>query len=187
MKLSIPMNNKIEKTNGLSENLEDCIKTFLVDRKAQNLSKGTLYFYLKKTEAFIKFCNANSVISVRDISPELIRNFLLELRANGHNDGGISAFYRTVKTFLLFYEDEFEPENWKNPIRKVKPPRVSIEPLEGIEIDSFHRLVDCCERKSFFGERDRTILLILLETGIRASELCNLTIPDIDFMDFSRY
>jgi integrase/recombinase XerD len=182
------MNTNSIKYNGLSENdnnLACSIQLFIRDRRTQNLSNGTILFYTKKIEKFLKFCNANSINQITDIEPDTIRKFLLELKNDGHNEGGIHAFFRTIKVFLLFWENEIEPENYHNPIRKIKPPRVSTEPIEGISIDDFYRLIDSCDKNSFYGVRSKTICHILLETGVRASELINIHVSDIDFSDSS--
>jgi integrase/recombinase XerD len=162
-----------------------CIATFLSDRRAQNLSSGTVHFYDVKLKVFMQFCNAQLYTTLADLTPDSIRSFLLQLREQGHNPGGIHCYYRTVKTLLSFIEAEYEPAAWHNPIRKVKAPRVATEPLQGIETDTFNKLLAVCEKHTFCGERDRTILLLLLETGMRASELCNLNVEDVNLTDSS--
>ena len=169
------------KTKGLSSSISE----FLNERKAQNLSQNTVVFYRKRLVEFERWCSQQGVIDTLDLTPEMLRTFLLHLQAKGHNDGGIHSYYRTLKTFLLFYETEYEPDNWKNPIRKVKSPRVVVEPLEGVGTETVHQLISLCDKTTFNGERDRTILQVLLETGVRASELLRLNVEDIDFNDSS--
>jgi hypothetical protein len=77
-------------------------------------------FTMPKCKVFA-YCLENQVTNPLNINFAFIRSFILFLKEKGHNDGGVFAFYRAVKTYLLWYEDEFEPENWKNPIRKVLP------------------------------------------------------------------
>ena len=110
------------------------IDAFLVDRKAQGLSKGTLYFYQKKLELFTKFCDGQVIKYITEITTTSIREFLIWLEQTGHNPGGVHACYRALKTFLYWWEDEIEPEGWKNPIRKVKAPRIPNEPLQPVKI-----------------------------------------------------
>jgi integrase/recombinase XerD len=69
---------------------------------------------------------------------------------------------------------------WKNPMQKVKAPKVVLDPLEPISIEEVRALVNTCRRGDFIGERDRAIFLFLLDTGARARELCNMNIKDID-------
>jgi hypothetical protein len=61
---------------------------------------------------------------VSHLTPTLLRQYLLWLFDTGHNPGGVHGFYRALRAFLRWWEDEYEPENWRNPIRKVKGPKV---------------------------------------------------------------
>jgi integrase len=85
-----------------------------------------------------------------------------------------------VRAFLYWYEDEVEPEGWKNPIRKVKAPKVPIEPIDPVSFDVVVRLVKTCERGTFTGDRDIAILLCLLDTGARASEFLEINLDEIN-------
>jgi site-specific recombinase XerD len=102
------------------EYLELLIEGFLTSRKAKNVTAGTMKFYKGKLALFNKFCQSQQINQITQIVPNTIREFLLFLRERGNNDGGIHAHFRVVRTFLKWYEQEFEPENWKNPINKVK-------------------------------------------------------------------
>jgi len=155
------------------------IEAFLVDRKAQNMSKGTIEFYRKKIKYFFEFCEKQSVTQVSQITPNLLREFLLYLETKGHNAGGCHAAFRTVKTFLRWYENEAEPENWINPIRKVKAPKMNIEPLEPVDIEAVKAMIEVCPH-NLTGQRDKAMMLFLLDTGVRASELVSINLEDIN-------
>ena len=155
------------------------INAFLVDRKAQNMTVGTVYFYRMKLKLFSDFCQSQLIKSISELTPDIIRQYLFNLEQTGHNPGGIHGCFRTLRTFLYWWEIEFEPEGWKNPIRKVKAPRVPSEPLQPIQRDDFYMLLATCD-KSWNGSRDKAILLTLLDSGVRASELCALNLSDLD-------
>lgn len=156
------------------------IGAFLSDRKAQNMSAGTLHFYRSKMELFTCFCEGQAVTQITQIDANLIRLYLFWLEDTGHNPGGIHACYRTVKTFLRWWEEETEPDNWKNPIDKVKAPRVGVEPLTPVSLSTVQSLIDVCPTDSLLGTRDKAIFCALLDTGARASELCAMDIRDFD-------
>jgi site-specific recombinase XerD len=110
--------------------LETWIDAFLKDRSAQGVSKGTLEWYQCKLKQFTCFCETQVITLINQITPDSIREFLLSLESSGHNAGGIHSAYRALKAFLYWWENEIEPEGWKNPIRKIKAPRVIVEPLD---------------------------------------------------------
>lgn len=156
------------------------VSSFLLDRKAQNMAKGTLYFYEKKLELFTSFCQQKGVESIFGIDSILIREYLLHLETSGHNPGGIHACYRALKTFLNWWQSEVEPENWKNPIAKVKAPMNPNEVLDPVNITDVQAMMEICPSKNLVGLRDRAILFFLLDTGVRAFELININLEDID-------
>ena len=160
--------------------IQPWLESFIVDRKIQNLSKGTVEFYIDKLKLFITFCNEIDVIYIHQITAQIIRQYLLYLEDKGHNPGGIHCCFRTLKTFLLWWEVETDQENWKNPIRKVKAPKLSIEPLDPVEIDVVEKLINTCKGSALLTLRDRALLLLLLDTGARAAEVCALDLEDLD-------
>ena len=88
--------------------------------------------------------------------------------------------YRALRALLLWWESEWEPNGWKNPLRKVRPPRVPIEPLDPVPTDHVKAMIRTCRRRAFFGDRDRAVLLCLLDTGCRAGEFAAINIDDVD-------
>jgi integrase/recombinase XerD len=155
------------------------IEAFLIDRKAQNLSRGTLGFYQRKLKNFTDFCESKAVKNIMQITPSLLRDYLLELETKGHNPGGCHAAYRTVKTFLRWWENEVEPKDWSNPIRKVKAPKRSIEPLDPVDIEAVKAMMGVCSH-NLTGQRDKAMMLFLLDTGVRASELVSISLEDVN-------
>ena len=156
------------------------IEAFLFDRKAQNLAKGILDFYRRHLNLFIKFCYSQVVTQIDQLDPNILRKYLIWLEEKGHNPGGISAAYRSLRAFLYWWEEEIEPEGWKNPIRKVKASKVALQPLEPVSIDTVKALCDACPKNTFTGIRDRAIYLSILDTGARASEFLKLDLEDIN-------
>jgi site-specific recombinase XerD len=163
--------------------LESWLDAFLLDRKAQNMTNGTLFFYKNKLDMFIQFCDTQEVKYITQITPDLIRMYIFYLDSKGHNAGGIHAYYRTLKTFLRWWENEVEPEGWKNPIKKVKAPKNPIEPLDPVNIDDVKAMLNVCPKDTLIGLRDKAMMLFLLDTGIRASELLAMNINDIIIMN----
>lgn len=164
--------------------IEIWIEAFLKERLSQNLAKGTVGFYKQKLKPFVSHLETQEIRYISQLTPNTIRDYLLLLEEKGHNSGGIHGYFRAIKAFLRWYWDEVEPDT-KNPITKVKAPRLVIEPIEGIKREEFDSLLEACEKNTYFGERDRTILLTLLDTGVRASELCNINLEDVNLVDSS--
>jgi integrase/recombinase XerD len=81
-----------------------------------------------------------------------------------------------------------------NPMESILAPRFKINPVEPFKQDEVETMLKVClysrevhpgNRKNFImrlanGTRDQAILLVLLDTGVRASEFCSLRIEDVD-------
>jgi integrase/recombinase XerD len=155
------------------------IKAFLVDRQARGLSQHTILFYQTQLRYLDDFLAQAGITDVLAVTPHHLRRFILAL-GETHNPNGVHAAYRAFRAFFHWYEAEVEPKDWRNPVRKVRPPKVPVEPLEPIALADLKRLLETCERKDFIGDRDRTILLSLLDTGCRAAEFVALNVGDLN-------
>jgi len=156
------------------------LEAFLIDRKAAGVAEGTLRFYRQKIKLFTDYCDAQAVKQIGQIAPSFLRQFMLYLEESGHNPGGRHAAFRLLRAFFLWYEDEVEPQGWSNPIRKVKAPKVPVEPLEPVSFDTVTQMVKVCPHNTFTGDRDAAILLCLLDTGARANEFLSVNLEDIN-------
>jgi integrase/recombinase XerD len=68
--------------------------------------------------------------------------------------------------------------------RRLEMPRREQKVIPVLTADDIRRLLAACERPKgdlypWMAERDRTILMLLLDTGLRAGELCGLEIADV--------
>jgi integrase/recombinase XerC/integrase/recombinase XerD len=154
------------------------VQGFLIDRQARGLAAGTVRFYEQKLAHLTQYMVGLGLTEIEQLTPRLLRQLLLQFGGE-HSEGGTHALYRALKAFLNWYVDEAEPVDWRNPIAKVKPPRVSDEPLEPAPVDAIKAMLATCTSKSYHDLRDRAVLLTLLDTGLRASELVALNVGDL--------
>ena len=102
-----------------TDDLRKWIGIYLHACRSRNLAAGTIEFYAKKLDAFVRFCLEHAVTNVSQIKADHIRQFLFLLDSGGHRPAGTHCYYRSIKTFLKWYEREVEPVDWRNPINKV--------------------------------------------------------------------
>lgn len=163
-----------------NDDLRDWIGLFLHACRSRNLAGGTIEFYGKKLNAFIQFCSDVAITNINQITSDNIRQFLIFLEERKHKPAGIHCYYRSVKTFLKWYEREVEPVNWRNPINKVRAPIVALEPLDPVSIETIKAMMGTCKRGQISDARDKAVLLVLLDTGMRLAEFLGLNKEDVD-------
>jgi len=160
--------------------LDSDLQEFAIDRRARNLSRKTLLWYSQSLATFRDFCVPDGIHETAEISPSTLRRFILTLVEKHHNPGGIKNIYSAVKAFIAWYAGESAPAGWVNPLPKVKMPKVPEEPLEPVNLDDLVAMLNTCERRSFYGNRDRAMLMFLLDSGVRHQELTDLSMGDVD-------
>jgi integrase/recombinase XerD len=161
--------------------IPDWANFFYQAKKVEGISPCTLAFYRQQLGHFLRFCDAQVIENVSQITANNIREYLLWLGESGHNPGGVHAAYRVLKTFLRWYENEMEPEGWRNPVSKVKAPKLSEDPIDPVEVEEIRAMIETC-RNSFLDKRDKAILLCLFDTGSRAREFLNIQLEDVNFI-----
>lgn len=166
--------------SGQDDYLPIWLNSFLLDRKAEGLTKGSLRFYSQKLQLFVKFCDTQAITRIEQIKPETIRLYLIWLEETNHNKGGCHAAFRSLRAFLLWWEKEIEPEGWRNPIKKVKAPKVGKELLDPVPLEDIKKLIEASEGGKMTDARDRAMLRCLLDTGARANEFTALNRDDVD-------
>jgi integrase/recombinase XerC/integrase/recombinase XerD len=174
-----------EQTLSVTSVVDDDIRTwlqqFLKSRDSTNYSPNTRKYYEGQFKYLLTYCDAQVITKISQLTPVILRDFLEYLECSKHNPGGRRACFRAVRAFLLWWENEVEPEGWKNPIRKVKCPKVPKAKLKPIHIEMIQTLLDSCE-KGLAGTRDRAIILTLVDSGVRASELIGVDLDDVDLI-----
>jgi len=155
------------------------IRSFIIDCQSRRLSHRTIDLYQAELGYLRQFLEQQRVTRVEDIAPTHLRAYLVQL-ATHRNAGGCHVAYRITKTFLRWWQAEYEPHDWRNPITKVQAPKMPKPLLEPIPLEHIRAMLATCPPRTFRGDRGRAILLSLLDTGCRASEFLALNIGDVN-------
>lgn len=158
--------------------LAGAFQLFLLTCEDANLSPRTIEDYSQKIRNCINFCHKLGVATPNDVTTNHLRLFLLTLQdrcnANSRRD-----YHGCIKRFFNWLvEEELLEKNPMSSIKKPKVPQVIIQPFRPEHIQSLLLLFS---DKSFLSLRNRAIVLTLLDTGLRCSELASIQLKDIDF------
>jgi site-specific recombinase XerD len=122
-----------------------------------------------------------------DITEVLIREYRVWLnRQPGTKVGrNIETMKRRTQNYYLIALRAFLKFLRKRGIESVSPERIELAKVGERHLDliteaELNRLLDAPDVKSTQGMRDRAILELLFSTGLRVSELCALSIDDVD-------
>ncbi len=159
--------------------LELSIDAFLLDCQARTLSARTVELYSYKLRRyFLPFAQAHNLSTLQDLTPGMLRAFLVDLTEAGHNAGGVHVCFRVVRTFLRWAWLEYELPG-PAPVSRVRAPKLAQRPLDPVPIPDLKAMLAVCPH-DFTGDRDRSILLALLDTGARSGEFVALDLGDVN-------
>jgi integrase/recombinase XerD len=165
------------------------IKRFLTEYLVteKNYSYNTQQSYRDTLCLFLPFiarCIRKGIdqIQIEDITPGLIRSFLLELEKKRQSSPVTRnqrlATIRSLANYIALNNPEYI--EWCTGIKSVplkKTERSEITYLERYEMDALLNAPDC---STTLGKRDHAILLFLYNTGARADEISQLLIEDLN-------
>lgn len=162
------------------------IDDFLDDRKYNNVTENTLTTYHYYLKEFKEFCQENEIVNVEDITPNLVKNFLISCQKKGNNATSINSKLARIRAFLNYMvECDVIKENPAKKVKKAKTD-VKIDVFTDQQIKqmlSYYRRIKQRE-KSLFAYRDYTLIVTLLGTGLRLQEVVNLKWSDLDFENY---
>jgi site-specific recombinase XerD len=175
--------------------LEYHAANWLLDSEVRQLSPNTTYSRKLVTDKLVWFLRQRELVRC---GPAELRAFLAYL-STGHTqpegrwgDGDQAApavrkkalrpasaktFYARLQTFFNFLLDEGVIE--QSPMATLKSPVARADQIIPFTREQQEALL-AAARKSRHPKRDEAILLFLLDTGARASELCGLRVKDVD-------
>ena len=145
---------------------------------ATNKSARTVKTYLEAVNLLEHFLIEHGMpTAVEHIAREHVEAFIVMLLET-RKPATASNRYRALQQFFRFLVDEGELPH--SPMERMRPPFVPEEPPPVISDDSLRRLLRACEGTKFEDRRDMAITRMLLDTGIRRSELAGLNVDDLD-------
>jgi site-specific recombinase XerD len=149
----------------------------------QDFPPTTQRWYHQKLQTFLTYCSQQGVSTLDAITAVLLTSYLRYLRETPSPHTGklitsqtLAGHARAIKAFLRWAADQ---ELVKDSLpRKLKMPRTEQKVLAVFTPAHMHALFAACEGEepAWLNERNRAIVAVLLDTGMRASELCGLTL-----------
>lgn len=158
--------------------LEELVRDYLNACRANGLARATIknsYGYPLQG-IFLPWCAARGIREVGALDSRTLDAFVADL----HEVGGkrqqhlskhsVHAYVRALRGFLNWCRKEEETVTQHQP----PLPRLKRRDLDVLSRDEIERLEDAATN-----ERDRLIIRVLGDTGMRAAELCALTVSDV--------
>lgn len=160
--------------------VDRALERYLRHHRTEGSTQKTLAWHRLSIGQFAQFLKDQGHSGdVEDLAADDLRGWIEQLQDKGLSQSSVATKVRSVKALgKWLVAEEYAP---RDPFARVKRPREDEQPVTILSPDEVGRLLACCDRKRAEGARDFALLLLLYSTGIRASELLGLQVPDINW------
>ena len=149
-------------------------ETFL--REEKKVAANTIQAYIKDLQHFETFILARGR-RFNDVTNTDILAYLMKLKEEGKSGSTVNRKLASIRTFYNYLLREVEV--LENPTENIKSPKIEKKEIEYLSIEDIDKLMQL-PGEGAKGLRDKAILEVLYATGIRASELIEMKVDDVN-------
>ena len=159
-------------------NIKICIKDYLIDLEIKNFSKKTIYRYKVQLEAFNRWCAENEITDIEELQMPVVKQYTQYLMKKGLKGSSVNLYLKVIKAFVKYcYNEEYGGFNTDS--KKISFVREEKPVLPTFAVKDVKTMLDTCKGNNYRDIRDRTILTLFFDTGVRLSELLSIKESDI--------
>lgn len=156
--------------------------------RAENKSDNTIRIYTDAAERLSRFLadheghspsdddEAYDVQSWEDVTSRHIQDWIISL-LDTRSDGYANNQYRSIQQFFKWWAAE---EETPSPMAGMKPPVVPEQPVPVLRKEQLGKLLKACEGRDFISRRDKAMIYLFMDSGIRRAEMAALELGDVD-------
>lgn len=162
---------------GASTEIEQAFELWLEHLHAWGASQKTLRNYRCEVGQFIRYLtHTRNLASLDSVQPLHIRKWLVYRRQQGVSETQIHNDYRKPRAFWNWCLREGLTE--QNPFAKVEKPKAPPKLKPALTPEEIEQILQACDGKDWLRLRDKALILLLLDTGLRIHEAHKLTVGD---------
>ena len=139
----------------------------------RRLSSHTLTAYLKDVEQFLNFALVESEKELPELTHQIVRSWIVDLINSGATNRSVNRKLSSLRTFFKWsLKEDFVQVN---PMLRVKGPKQGKRLPEFVKKEELDiRKIEPLFSDDWSGKRDRLMIELFYQTGIRLSELIGL-------------
>jgi integrase/recombinase XerD len=156
--------------------LAELIPSWHLAMRSARKSPKTVTTYTAGVTSFLAWCERTGT------PPELTKanaqGWVTDLLDGGAQAKTADTWLGGLKRFAAWLADEGELPS--DPLLRMPAPKLDQKVINPLTDDQLKRLIETCQGKTFRDRRDEAIVRLMLETGLRASEVVGLQVSDVD-------
>lgn len=164
---------------------DDAYNHFFTNINDRGLSEATKRFYKDKLTVFGKYLNQIKKRQFLETVTESEIRYHIESKFSKNSVYTLNCHARSLRAFFNYLEKD--GYLIINPCRNIKPKKVRKEKIDYFTIDQIRKVLTSFDLRKKSEIRNMLIVMLLLDTGVRNSELSHIKIEDINFRERSIY
>ncbi|HXT00337.1 MAG TPA: tyrosine-type recombinase/integrase [Elusimicrobiota bacterium] len=148
---------------------------------ALNLAEGSVAWYRHILRALRTLLEARGARDARDATPALLREHLADLRRRGQASETVARTYGGLRCAFRFWKREGLIAD--DPMERVERPRRERVLIRPFSPEQASRLIAGPDARTSHGLRDRAMMMLMLDSGLRISELLSLEAGRVDWLN----
>ena len=158
--------------------LERHLKYWLLSLQVDAYSPFTLEAYQDRVGLFIGFIEKQGITKLDKIERSHVRMFLLALQQKKLAPATINAYYRAIQSFFTWQQREGSIT--ATPLLNMQAPKVPEKTPQPASNEDIANLLLLTSGKLFYDVRNRALILLFLDTGLRLSEMTSIKLKDLN-------
>ena len=153
--------------------MKELKQEYIFDCKIRDLAPRTVRNYEKQLDYFIRFLDeSQDVKNLEELKPIHIKQFVAMLQEKKNKPSYINDLLKAVKCMCGYaYREGYTTELISKRVKNVKEPKVLIHTFSDDEIV---RMLKYFDGEDYLSIRNRLMLMMMFDTGLRISEIINL-------------
>jgi integrase/recombinase XerD len=147
----------------------------------KGLTKNTLYSYQIDLKQFLFYLDSIKCEEIMNITADMLIDFIQFLKQKQIGSRSLARKIVTLKSFFKYLViDRIIVDN---PAIILESPKIGFHLPEYLTLEEVDRLLNCFDIHNKLELRDKAIIELMYSTGLRVSELSNLLIINVNFME----
>ena len=158
--------------------LKDLTAEYIFNCKCRRLSPKTIRNYNLILHLFLDYLEQDlKVTTLEELTTYYIKSFIRKKDGEGKKPNYLNDLLKVCKNFSKYlYEEQYTKSILTEKIKDVKKPKTIIKTFSDKQVSE---MMKCYSGYDFLNIRNKTMLIILFDTGIRLNELITLQIEQI--------
>lgn len=161
----------------------ELVREFLEHKEKRGLSPDTLVYYRYPMQSWLNFLvDEHRTETPEQVTPDTVVDWSHWVRTSRHcNPNTARHGMIALRAFYNWYLRRTQA-GFRNPVLDAEKPVVLQKVLETFTPEQITAMIaDCDSYQDFYGVRDKAAILLLLDTGLRASECSSIKTEDINW------